>query len=57
MAAVYVLVEIINLFLVYQAEDSAPNTTDQATNFAYMAHFFGLMMAIVYSGYDTLYYR
>jgi len=57
MAAVYVLIEIINLFLVYQAEDTTPNTVDQATNYAYFSHVFGLLMSLVFSGYETINYN
>lgn len=45
---IYVIVEAVNLFLVYAAEESWPNNLNQSTNFAYFVHIFGLITSLVW---------
>jgi len=47
---------MINLFLVYQADDTYPNTVNNATNFAYFSHIFGMLVTLAFTGIDTLAY-
>ena len=47
-----IFIELLNLFLLYRAEENAPNLENIATYFAYFSHTFGLIMSIAFSSYE-----
>lgn len=49
-----IFLELMNLFLLYRAEENAPNLENIATYFAYFTHTFGLVMSVAFSSYDRL---
>lgn len=54
MSKVYIIVEAVNIFLVYNAEADTPNLVNSATEFSYFAHVFGLLMSIAVLTYENV---
>lgn len=54
MSRIYIILEAVNIFLVYNADQEATNYANNATEFSFFAHAFNLLMSIAYLTYESV---